>query len=74
MVHVGIRPEYPLTRIDNKRKIYFEQFPDGEYRIWNLRMLKSGCGKEVDEIKEMMDCIYCPTCKEWFNTEQWEEM
>jgi uncharacterized protein YbaR (Trm112 family) len=77
MTHKGIRPEYALVRVDYKRRIYMEQFEDGGYRIWNMRMLKSGCGvslREVDEVKEMMDCIYCPTCKEWFNVEQWEDM
>lgn len=74
MIHKGVKPEYTLMRIDYKRKIYVEEITG---RIWNMRMLKSGCGvtlKETDEIKEMMDCIYCPTCREWFNIEQWEEM
>lgn len=71
--HKGIRPTHELILINWKKSIYMEEFPDGAYRVWNLRMLKSGCGKilEDDEIL-LSGCIYCHHCDEYFNEEQWE--
>lgn len=71
--HKGIRPTHPIALINWKRSIYIEDYPDSdEYRIWNLRMLNSGCGKilQGDELV-LSGCIYCPTCDEYFNEEQW---
>jgi len=71
--HKGIRPTYEIQLINWKKRIYIEDLPDEEYRVWNLRMLNSGCGKIIsgDEIS-LMGCIYCPTCDQYFNEEQWE--
>ena len=72
--HKGIRPLFPIQIINWKKSIYLEEFPDDTgYRIWNLRMLNSGCGKSLtgDEII-LSGCIYCPHCDEYFNEEQWE--
>lgn len=70
--HKGIRPTYDLVLLDFKRKIYCEEYPNGDYRIWNKRMLKSGCNVVTKTVREMMDCYYCATCDEWFNKEQWQ--
>lgn len=74
--HIGIRPTGTLTLVDFKKKIYYEELGEEKYRLWNKRMLKSGCGLEiaVNKIKEMRGCIYCPRCDEWFNKEQWERV
>lgn len=74
MRHVGIKPLYPLEMLDFKRKIYLEEMPDGQIRLWNKRMLKSGCNNEIspEEFKELDECIYCPYCDEFFSYEQWE--
>jgi hypothetical protein len=74
MRHIGIKPMYPLEMLDFKRKIYLEEMPDGQIRLWNKRMLKSGCGNTIEphEYKEVDDCIYCPYCDEFFSYEQWE--
>jgi hypothetical protein len=71
--HKGIRPSFEIALINWKKSIYIEEYPNGNYRIWNLRMLNSGCGKilEDDEIL-LSGCIYCPHCDEYFNEEQWE--
>lgn len=75
LIHVGTRPTYELQVLDFKRKLYIEEFPDGGYRIWNKRMLKSGCNKTIDnDPEEMRGCLYCPWCDEWFNREQWSEL
>lgn len=71
--HIGIRPIYNIELLDFKRKIYIEEFPDGSYKLWNKRQLKSGCNRIAwGEVLEMRDCYYCPTCDEWFNKNQWE--
>lgn len=74
--HVGIRPIHPLTLVDFKKKIWEEEFPNGHVRRWNKRMLYSGCNELIDPDRAeiLMECIYCPTCKEYFNTEQWKEI
>lgn len=72
--HVGIRPLHPLTLVDYKRKIYYEYFPDGSYRVWNERQLNSGCGVETELILTMSGCLYCPACKEYFSDNQWEHV
>ena len=74
MRHVGARPaRLPLVvdeRCKRKRKTYFEVLDDGSYRLWNNRLLNSGCGRVVTEIVEDGNLIYCPTCRAWFNNEQ----
>lgn len=70
--HVGIRPLHPLTLVDFKKKIYYEYYPDGSYKRWNLRMLKSGCGRATSDLIKLLECYYCPTCDEWFAVNQWE--
>ena len=74
MRHKGIRPTYELQVLDNKRKLYLEEFPNGGYRVWNKRMLKSGCGKRTDisEYEVIGECYYCKHCDEWFHKDQWE--
>lgn len=70
--HKGIRPSYPIALINWKKSIYIEDLPGDGYRIWNLRMLNSGCGKIlVDDEIVLSGCIYCPHCDEYFNQEQW---
>jgi hypothetical protein len=73
MRHKGVRPTYELQVLDFKRKIYIEYLPDDEYRVWNRRQLKSGCGKRtnVDNYEVIGKCYYCKHCDEWFNKEQW---
>lgn len=71
--HIGRRPQYPVQVLDFKRKTYIEEFPDGSYKIWNKKMLNSGCDGVVEEIKELYDCIYCPHCNEYFSKDQWED-
>lgn len=76
MKHVGVRPEHlPLEIADNgkRRKIYYENFPDGSYKIWNARLLKSGCGAYLTEFKIEGNLVYCKTCEEWANINQFQE-
>lgn len=72
--HVGIRPTHELQVLDFKRKIFIEEFPDGSYNLWNIKMLKSGCNWVIKETHELMDCYYCPACNEWFSKNQWESV
>lgn len=75
MRHKGIRPTHVLEVLSFKKKTYIEIFPDGGYRVWNKRQLKSGCGKytDVERHEIIQDCYYCKHCREWFNEEQWEK-
>lgn len=72
MRHKGARPQRDFIFVDEKRKLYYEQLPDGKIKLWTKRSLKSGCGKVTKEIREMQGCYYCWYCDEWFNKEQWE--
>lgn len=71
--HKGIRPTYPLLQLDFKRKLYYEEFPDGKIKIWNKRTLISGCDTVVENPRRLMECYYCPKCDEWFSVDQWVE-
>ena len=72
MKHKGVRPVGTLRRdLDITRPTFYEDFEDGGYRIWNNKLLKSGCGKSVDEIEEN-GLIWCPQCKEWASVNQYE--
>ena len=77
--HVGIRPTYPLV-IDmtdvgqRKHRKKYEVYPDGGYRVWNDRMLKSGCNRVIRGDEKLGELIYCPFCDEYFNSEQFEEV
>ncbi len=72
MRHVGVRPEYDIELIEDgrTRKTYIERLPDGGYRVWNKRLLRSGCGEEIDVIEVIDNLIYCHVCKEWANESQ----
>lgn len=72
--HIGIRPIYEIVMLDFKKKIYLEEYPDGKWRLWNKRMLKSGCGYITTTLKEMRECYYCHHCDEWFSKDQWEDV
>lgn len=72
--HKGIRPVHPVEVLDFKRKLFIEDYPDGGYKIWTQRMLRSGCDKIVEDIHELRDCYYCPRCDEWFHKDQWESV
>lgn len=77
LVHVGIRPEYEIVRKTDKLKgimgLAYEIFPNGAYRVWTDRMLKSGCNNEIKEINKSGDLIYCPYCDELFSKDQFKE-
>ena len=75
MKHKGVRPVNPLIRELDKRKrvTYYEEFDDGSYKIWNNRLLNSGCGGKLTEVLEDGDLLYCPHCREWCNKNQFEE-
>lgn len=68
--HVGVRPTHPLT-LDFKKKIYYEECPNGKRLRWTKRMLSSGCDQIIYKPREMMGCFYCPWCAEWFSRDQW---
>lgn len=71
--HVGVRPQYDIQLLDFKRKIWVEELPDGELKLWNERQLKSGCGySTIDRGAYLENCVYCPVCDEWFSFNQWE--
>ena len=72
LVHKGVRPEYPIHLLDFKRKIYYEEYPDGSIVLWNKKLLNSGCNIASVILEEMRGCFYCPLCKEWFSRSQWE--
>lgn len=77
--HVGVRPLGELTRDDSnshKRRniVYYEDLPDGGYRIWSEKTLKSGCGRTVTEVMRDGELIYCPYCKEWASEIQFKEV
>lgn len=74
LIHKGVRPAYPIEVSDFKRKLFIEELPDGDYKIWNIKLLKSGCGSILDSefITLLMGCIYCPWCDEYFSKDQWE--
>lgn len=78
LVHVGIRPKYKLVYQPDKagkryRKTYHETLPNGGYKIWTARMLKSGCGHVIDDIIRLEGLIYCPKCDEYFSESQFKE-
>lgn len=75
MRHIGIRPENPIHLVDFRKKIYYEDLPNGKEKRWTLRQLNSGCGKDVKGemwLREDRGCYYCPWCDEWFSKNQWE--
>jgi hypothetical protein len=74
LIHKGIRPLHSLTVLDFKKKIYYEEYPDETFRLWNKRMLNSGCDNVISSPKELMECYYCPKCDEYFSKDQWEEI
>lgn len=79
MRHVGIRPVFELTVLDFKRCLWVETFPDGSTRVWNKRMLRSGCNEVTKQPRELTIGItgevllYCPHCDEYYAKEQWRE-
>lgn len=75
MKHVGSRPEFLPLELDDTRKqyIWYENFPDGGYRIWNNKTLNSGCGTHLTDIKREGNLIFCNRCKEWANENQFVE-
>ena len=72
--HIGIRPLHKLTVLDFKKKIFYEEYPDDTFKLWNERMLNSGCNTIVADTTELMDCYYCPACDEYFSKNQWETL
>jgi len=76
LVHVGIRPTHRLEYYEGRKRqeTYHEIFPNGSYRIWTKKMLKSGCGKKIKTIKQLLGLIYCPYCDEYFSRDQFKEM
>lgn len=74
--HVGIRPKYKLIKFNSKLKpiegFKYEIRPDGSYRLWSGRMLKSGCNKLVDGEKTLKGLVYCKYCNEFFSKDQFE--
>ena len=73
LVHVGIRPSFPVEAISHKGKQYFnEKLPDGATRVWNMRMLESGCSRVVESVVRDGKLIYCAYCDEWFNETQFK--
>lgn len=73
MRHVGVRPEHlPLERAESKKKrvTYYENFPDGSYKIWNTRQLNSGCNSTLTDPETDGNLIYCYICKAWFHENQ----
>lgn len=76
MKHKGIRPIYlPLEKDDDgrKRTTYYEYLPDGGYKIWNNKLLNSGCGKEITVITKCDELVWCPFCNEWASESQFDE-
>jgi hypothetical protein len=74
LIHKGVRPVYPIEMLDFKRKIWLEECPDGRIKLWNSKMLTSGCNNELDiPVRELEGCIYCPWCDEYFSYDQWED-
>lgn len=75
MKHSGIRPVGELREIDDGRfrSTYKEILQDGGYRLWNNKLLKSGCGKTLTELQEKDSLLYCPHCEEWFSKNQFSE-
>ena len=72
VIHKGIRPVGELTKDENiYRPTWYEKLEGGGYRIWNNKLLKSGCGKSIDG-EEENGLIYCPYCNEWASVEQYE--
>lgn len=76
MKHKGIRPSGQLTIVESEmkrgRKLYHEELPEGGYRIWNDRLLKSGCGRTIIYAQQDGELIYCPYCDEWANENQFK--
>jgi hypothetical protein len=72
LIHKGVRPVYDIYLVDFKKKIYYEEYPNGTIKLWNLRTLNSGCGNVISAPRELMDCYYCPKCDEYFSKNQWE--
>lgn len=75
--HVGIRPEYPVIKFNKTLKCIhryrYEIFPDGGYKLWSDRALKSGCNHLVNADVMLGELIYCEHCGEFFNREQFIE-
>lgn len=82
MRHIGIRPKAPLKLIDDGklRVTYHEYLPEGGYRIWNNKLLKSGCGNVIidhpgySQVQENDSLLYCPFCEEWASKEQFIDL
>lgn len=79
MRHIGVRPEtLPLEKDERtttrRREVFYEVLPDGGYRIWNHKLLNSGCGRTLIDLVIDGDLIFCPTCKEWANKNQFQEI
>ena len=76
LIHAGVRPLGKIEREDGgkKRNTYYEDLEDGGYRIWNDKLLNSGCGRTVDgegsEVSEDISLLWCPHCREWANKNQ----
>lgn len=73
MIHCGVRPKSVIIKQEDGRlrKTYHELLNGGGYKIWNEKLLNSGCGKEIDDVERDGELIYCPWCDEWFNKNQW---
>jgi hypothetical protein len=72
--HIGVRPVGELEFLDDgrMRKTWIERLPDGGYKLWNKRLLNSGCNKIVYEDEHDGELIYCPWCEAWFSRNQFE--
>jgi len=77
MRHDGVRPEHPLVFDEDastrKHKFWKEIMPDGSYKVWNNRTLRSGCGNYLTDVKMEGTLVYCDKCKEWFDIKQFKE-
>lgn len=78
LVHVGVRPDpdNELELISGQKFVrrYFERYPEGGGRYWNSKLLNSGCNEVLRNNQERDGLIYCPTCDEWCNMNQYEEL
>ncbi len=77
LIHLGIRPEFKLVYRTQKLRAIdgfrYELLPDGSYKVWSMRALKSGCNQVVSGNKRIGDLIYCDYCDEFFSLNQFQE-
>jgi len=76
--HVGVRPKHKIVLNADTFKLknfeYFEHYPDGSYKIWNKRLLASGCNNFTLGDDRYEGLIYCEYCDEYFNENQFIEV